>query len=96
MESFLEEFREEEERRSLVETLGENACELRFTLGFNRVLTWPSFSIRLHRPPVKPFFSMTVTSNPAFASRAAVETPPTPAPEKLSVYCLSSSHKQMI
>ena len=32
------------------------------------------------RPPVKAFFSMTVTRKPAFASRAAVATPPTPAP----------------
>jgi hypothetical protein len=40
----------------------------------------PSFSIKLHLPPLKLFFSTTVTSKPAFANRAAVASPPTPAP----------------
>lgn len=33
-----------------------------------------------HLPPVKSFFSTTVTLIPAFASRAAVAMPPAPAP----------------
>jgi hypothetical protein len=32
---------------------------------------------------VKSFFSITVTLKPAFASRAAVATPPTPAPSNV-------------
>ena len=40
----------------------------------------PSWVIRLHRPPVKSFFSRTVTEYPDFARRAAAATPPIPAP----------------
>lgn len=42
-----------------------------------------------HRPPVKSFFSKTVTLNPALASRAADEIPPTPAPTTIAVFCLA-------
>lgn len=44
------------------------------------VLTYPSLCINEHRPPVKSFFSITVTSNPHLCSLAAVATPPAPAP----------------
>jgi len=40
--------------------------------------------IRLHRPPEKSFFSTTVTWHPAAASRAAVATPPAPAPTMIT------------
>lgn len=43
-------------------------------------LTYPSECIKEHLPPLKWFFSTTVTLKPAFARRAAVATPPTPAP----------------
>ena len=46
--------------------------------------THPSWWISEQRPPVKSFFSSTVTLKPAFASRAAVATPPAPAPEMAS------------
>lgn len=36
--------------------------------------------MRLQRPPVKELFSRIVTEKPALARRAAVATPPTPAP----------------
>ena len=41
--------------------------------------------MRLQRPPVKGFFSSTVTLYPACARRAAVEVPPTPAPITMAV-----------
>jgi hypothetical protein len=50
--------------------------------------TYPESWMREQRPPVKSFFSMTVTRYPAFANRAAVATPPTPAPVRpWLVYC---------
>jgi hypothetical protein len=39
-----------------------------------------------HRPPTSPFFSKSVTSNPAFASRDAIPSPPTPPPTTIAAF----------
>lgn len=51
--------------------------------------TYPSWCISEQRPPVKSFFSTTVTLKPAFASRAADAIPPAPAPMTTAVFCLA-------
>jgi hypothetical protein len=77
----VKEARQEQQGWALVESLS-GCCQLSVgeCLLYGDIHTQPSWCINEQRPPVKSFFSKTVTLNPALARRAAVDTPPAPAP----------------
>jgi hypothetical protein len=88
VECFVEKPREQEETWALIEPLQSVSLNRSATLHSLPTYSWRC--IRLHLPPEKSFFSTTVTLHPAAARRAAVATPPAPAPMIMTLGCRAS------